>query len=300
MARAADIVDKGGYWEHKREGQTEWSLVVETPDLFASLLEALLQGRDVRRWLKLAESPHPDIPLVNAQRLDAHAVGDGYRLLLPWELDGRFAHKAEVWSVSREFDQWVPAAHCRNNSYTYRLPVSTPWSPPPEHFVPPDGRPLHNPAGLNSWQVGDNMRLLLREEVGERWRFKKLCWRWDVSGKRWIVDAEQTDAVGGYDQTYCVRQDEPWLAVPKPQHWTASDFVPGTYGSSCTMEECGNGLVHPPRYFPLVLLTPYDCNGMNIGYNYKGWRQFTFEDFAATHIVCTPGGKWQKPFKTQQ
>lgn len=300
MARAVEIMEKGGYWEYRRDEKSQWSMVVETPDLFACLIEELAKGHDVRRWLKLAESPYPDIKLVNPAGLDAHQVGDGYRLLLPWEIDGRFANRAEVWSVSRDPYGWVPAAHCRSDGYTYRVPLAVPWSPPPDHYAPADGRQLHNPAGLNSWQVGEYKRLLLREEVGERWRFKEHCWRWVSAKNEWVVDAIQPAGVGGYDQTYSVRRDVPWPAVPKSQHWTASDFVPGTYGANATMDECGNGLVHPPAYYPLVLLRPFECGGKDIGYNYKGWRQFTFAEFAASHIVLPPGGNWQKPFKTQQ
>lgn len=299
-ARAVEIMANDGYWEHRRDEKSEWSTVLETQDRYAAVLRMLSAGHDVRRHLKMAESPYSNTRLVNTAGLDAHQVGDGYRLLLPWEVDGRFANRAEVWSVAREDARWVPAAHCKNDSYTYRVPVSVPWSLPPAHYMPADGRPLHNPAELNSWQVGAHRRLLLREEVGEHYKFKDRCWLWLPTEKRWVVDAEHPPGVGGYDQTYCVRRDEPWPAVPKPQHWTAADFVPGTYGANSTMDECGNGLAHPPVYYPLALLRPFECNGNDIGYNYKGWRQFTFEEFAASHIVLPPGGNWQKPFKTQQ
>lgn len=222
LQRAAEITRRGGGWQYRYIGHsshTGW-MTVAAPDM-ARMLDLIKEGADVRIYLEFARPPWVgEVAFVNPQQIEPYDVGPDHRLLLPWEVDGRFAGKAEVWTIVSDTGNWTPAAHCKNLNYTYRVALTEPWSPPPAPLAP---------------------------------------------------------------------------KAPPP--WTANDFVPGTYGSKCTLESCGGGMVHPLSYFPLTLLDPKFHDGAEIGYSYKGWRTFTFVDFAKSHIVLKPGGNWQTPYK---
>lgn len=74
----------------------------------------------------------------NPDRLTPEQVGDGYRLCVPEELDGRHKGVAEYWYGP----SWGSAgtAHLRSNgSITFRVPVTTPFPALP---TPPSKVPL--------------------------------------------------------------------------------------------------------------------------------------------------------------
>lgn len=60
----------------------------------------------------------------NPDNITAEQLGDGFRLLLPEEVDGRHASIAEVWD--RHNVEWGHAATAVAEFCTYRVPISTP------------------------------------------------------------------------------------------------------------------------------------------------------------------------------
>lgn len=73
----------------------------------------------------LAQDPHGR-PLHNPDQLSAEQVGEGYRLLLPEEVDGRHsaAGNGQMWIR----EGWnISGAYGNNPTRTYRVPISAPW-----------------------------------------------------------------------------------------------------------------------------------------------------------------------------
>lgn len=73
-------------------------------------------------------------------------------------------------------------------------------------LAPPDGRRLHNPAGLDGLQVGPGWRLILEEEIGQH----KVIYWWTAAG--WQRAAQHCESRAA---TYRVPATSPWPPAPR-------------------------------------------------------------------------------------
>lgn len=67
----------------------------------------------------------------NPENVTQEQLGEGYRFLVPWEVDGRYGDDgsgiAECWSKYK----WLPYCEADYMEFTYRVPASTPIPPKP-------------------------------------------------------------------------------------------------------------------------------------------------------------------------
>jgi hypothetical protein len=70
-------------------------------------------------------SPKPEWH--NPQNVTQEQLGEGYRFLVPWEVDGRYGNKVTWWTGGR----WKGGADGDALGVTYRVPASTPIPPKP-------------------------------------------------------------------------------------------------------------------------------------------------------------------------
>jgi len=92
-------------------------------DRIIQLLEELLQ-----------EVKKPSIPTQgedaewhNPENVSIEQLGQGYRFLKPWEVDGRYGGVAEV--MMRGW--WCRSITANCGNFTYRVPITTPIPPRP-------------------------------------------------------------------------------------------------------------------------------------------------------------------------
>ena len=96
-------------------------------DRIIQLLEELLQ-----------EVKKPSIPTQgedtewhNPENVSIGQLGQGYRFLKPWEVNGRYGADAMGISDAWKDGSWDHYCDCKWKSVTYRVPSSTPIRPKP-------------------------------------------------------------------------------------------------------------------------------------------------------------------------
>lgn len=132
--------EKAGEWRLEREGfrngesvqvrqrgLIHWQHMLGThePAWHDPNLEFRLEPISTPEPKDFARPPYPHT-LHNPDNLTPKQVGEGYRLLLPEEVDGRHRNKAEFW-YSEPLNIWSTAGSSDAKDTTYRLPISVPW-----------------------------------------------------------------------------------------------------------------------------------------------------------------------------
>lgn len=148
---AADIIQNGWEWEYLLG--SEWK------NRGNGILSYLHDGVEIRRK-PLSFPPIPEgMTLHNPDGLTAEQVGDGYRLCVLEELDGRHKAISEMywpsnahrWSGSGSSAHVIPEK--KNCGITYRVPISTPF---------PDGSRIVDGKLVKPWvpkfKVGDRVK----------------------------------------------------------------------------------------------------------------------------------------------
>lgn len=125
---AAQILQEGKAWQWRGKNDWNGSYSVDE-DTALALLSNIAKGHEIRLKPFALHTDPLGRKSHNPSNLTAEQVGEGYRLLLEDELDGRLAGNPglDVWIAP----DWVNSPHLlgQNKSVTFRVPSSTPYPP---------------------------------------------------------------------------------------------------------------------------------------------------------------------------
>lgn len=207
---AADILEKGLQW------QENWNGVFIDADGEGELWECLRSEREIR----IKPASFPPIPegmtYHNPDGLTAEQVGDGYRITVVEEIDGRHEGVAMRWSILTE--KWEK--HCAADSRicTYRIPISTPF---------PDGSRIVDGKLVKPWtpkfKVGDRVQIALYAGALEIGHVTRIEAPTNIQPRPYVVEYEKGGGAGGWvfeNQLELAPLPEPPKLVPLgPSDW---------------------------------------------------------------------------------